>query len=115
MEQPPGFVAQGEFDPCLDLNNPQGFGLESLVKLFKTSTRTEAYHSIFYCHSSSDKCVYLVVYVDDIVIIGNDDIKISYHFQTKDLGHLKYFPNIEVAQSKEDIVISQRKYALDIL
>ncbi|RDX95537.1 Pantothenate kinase 2, partial [Mucuna pruriens] len=35
--------------------------------------------------------------------------------RTKDLGHPKYFLGIEVVQSKEDIVISQRKYALDIL
>lgn len=76
----------------------------------------------FYCHTYPDKCVYLVVYVDDIVVTGNDDIKISQskqhlssHFQTKDLGHLKYFLGIEVAQSKEDIIISERKYALDIL
>ncbi|RDX77333.1 putative mitochondrial protein, partial [Mucuna pruriens] len=52
----------------------------------------------------------------------NDDIKISQlkqylfnHFQIKDLGHLKYILGIEVAQSKEGIVISQRKYVLDIL
>ena len=39
----------------------------------------------------------------------------SSHFQTKDLGSLKYFLGIEVAQSNEGIVVSQRKYALDIL
>ena len=72
--------------------------------------------------SSPGKCVYLIVYVDDIVITWNDDAKISQlkqhlfsHFHTKDLGCLKYFLGIEVAQSKEGIVISQRKYALDIL
>nr|KYP71002.1 Copia protein [Cajanus cajan] len=37
------------------------------------------------------------------------------HFQTKDLDCLKYFLGIEVAQSKEGNMISQRKYSLDIL
>ena len=37
------------------------------------------------------------------------------HFQTKDLGLLKYFLGIKVAQLSSSIVISQRKYALDIL
>ncbi|XP_031278222.1 uncharacterized protein LOC116136688 [Pistacia vera] len=37
------------------------------------------------------------------------------HFQTKDLGLLRYFLSIEVPQSKSGIVISQRKYVLDIL
>lgn len=36
-------------------------------------------------------------------------------FQTKDLGSLRYFLGIEMAQSKSSLVISQRKYALDIL
>ncbi|RDY13001.1 Copia protein, partial [Mucuna pruriens] len=131
MEQPPGFVAQGESGLVCKLRrslyglkqSPRAwFGKFSQVVQNFGMTRSEADHSIFYCHSSSAKCVYLVVYVDDIVITGNDDIKISQlkqylfsHFQTKDLGHLKYFLGIEVAQSKEGIVISQRKYALDIL
>ncbi|RVW89814.1 Retrovirus-related Pol polyprotein from transposon RE2 [Vitis vinifera] len=35
--------------------------------------------------------------------------------QTKDLGKLKYFLGIEIAQSSSGVVLSQRKYALDIL
>jgi len=37
------------------------------------------------------------------------------HFQTKDLDKLIYFLGIDIAQSNNGIVISQRKYALDIL
>ena len=62
------------------------------------------------------------MYVDDIVITGSDQEGISKlkeylfsRFQTKDLGKLKYFLGIEVAQSHSGIVISQRKYVLDIL
>ncbi|RDX80748.1 putative mitochondrial protein, partial [Mucuna pruriens] len=36
------------------------------------------------------------------------------HFQMKYLGRLQYFLAIEVAQSKKGIVISQRKYVMDI-
>ena len=85
-------------------------------------TRSGADHSVFYRHSTPGQCIYLVVYVDDIVITGNDQDGITNfkqhlfkHFQTKKLGRLKYFLGIEVAQSRSGIVISQRKYALDIL
>ncbi|PHT82485.1 hypothetical protein T459_15500 [Capsicum annuum] len=104
MEQPPDFVAQRESSSL--------FGM----------IRSGADHSVFYRHSEANLCIYLVVYVDNIVIIGNDEDGISklkqhlfQHFQTKDLGGLKYFLGIEVAQFRSDIIISQRKYAFDIL
>ena len=84
--------------------------------------RSAANHSVFYHHSSTRKCIYLIVYMDDIVIIGIDQDGIQKlkqhlfsHFQTKDLGKLKYFLGIKVAQSNSRVVISQRKYTLDIL
>ena len=79
-------------------------------------------HSVFYHHLSTGQCIYLVVYVDDIVITDSDQDGIQKlkqhlfnHFQTKDLGKLKYFLGIKVAQSNSGVVISQRKYTLDIL
>ncbi|RVW65310.1 Retrovirus-related Pol polyprotein from transposon RE1 [Vitis vinifera] len=66
--------------------------------------------------NSLGQCIYLVVYVDDIVITGSDQDGIQKlkqhlftHFQTKDLGKLKYFLGIEIAQSSSGVVLSQRK------
>ena len=60
--------------------------------------------------------------MDYIVITGIDQDGIQKlnqhlfsHFQTKELGKLKYFLGIEVAQSNSRLVISQKKYTLDIL
>ena len=131
MEQPSGFVAQGESGLVCKLHRSL-YGLKqspwawfghfsSVVQKFGM-LRSEADHSIFYHHNSSSQCIYLVVYVDDIVITGSDQEGIQRlkqhlfnHFQTKDLGKLKYFLGLEIAQSNLGVVMSQRKYALDIL
>ncbi|KAJ0913978.1 putative RNA-directed DNA polymerase [Helianthus annuus] len=78
-------------------------------------------HSLFVL--SKDKVfVVLLVYVDDIVITGNDVSEItqvkkrlSESFKIKDLGILKYFLGIEVLYSNESICLSQRKYCLELL
>ncbi|XP_073224955.1 uncharacterized protein [Cicer arietinum] len=64
--------------------------------------RSEVDHSVFYRHSVQ-LCIYLIVYVDDIVITGSDQQRIlqlkqhlSNQFQTKDLGRLRYFLGIEL-------------------
>ncbi|GJY35324.1 ribonuclease H-like domain-containing protein [Tanacetum coccineum] len=67
----------------------------------------------------SDKvCIALLVYVDDIVIIGNDlaeierfKVFLKSKFQIKDLEKLKYFLGIEVLDNKEGICLSQYMHA----
>ncbi|XP_039060658.1 uncharacterized mitochondrial protein AtMg00810-like [Hibiscus syriacus] len=61
----------------------------------------------------------LIVSVDDIIITGDDLVEIkklktllAKEFETKDLGTLRYFLGMEVARSREGIVINQRKYIL---
>nr|CAE05707.2 OSJNBb0065J09.3 [Oryza sativa Japonica Group] len=78
-------------------------------------------HTLFYRHRGK-KIAILAVYVDDIIITGDDTQEIaqlkeniSKEFEVKDLGQLKYFLGIEIARSPRGIVLSQRKYVLDLL
>jgi len=76
---------------------------------------------VFYYHSGG-RVTILAVYVDDMIITGNDPLNISQlkknlskEFEVKDLGQLRYFLGIEIARSPKGIVLSQRKYVLDLL
>ena len=60
--------------------------------------------------------------MDDIVITESDSKCIlslksflQGQFYTKDVGMLKYFLGVEVMRSKQGIMLSQRKYVLDML
>ncbi|CAH9070946.1 unnamed protein product [Cuscuta epithymum] len=64
----------------------------------------------------------VLVYVDDLIISGNDSGAISAFkmylsdcFHMKDLGSLKYFLGIDVARNPSGLFLTQRKYALDII
>ncbi|XP_058776784.1 receptor-like serine/threonine-protein kinase SD1-7 [Vicia villosa] len=65
---------------------------------------------------------YSLVYVDDLLIAGNNIQLINQtkqllhqHFHLKDLGPRKYFLGLEVARNSTGIHINQRKYTLDLL
>ena len=73
-------------------------------------------------HSSGSNFIALLIYVDDMIITGNDvacvvNLKqvLDQKFGIKDLGSLKYFLGLEIAIGAKGISINQRKYALDVL
>jgi hypothetical protein len=131
MEQPPGFVAQGKSQGHVCKLKKALYGLKQSPRAWfeKFSEavlkfglqRCQTNHSAFHLHTSAGY-IFLVVYVEDIVIIGDDSGGIArlkqflqQQFYTKDLGKFRYFLGIEVARSRTDINLSQRKYALDLL
>ncbi|XP_074301266.1 uncharacterized protein LOC141632636 [Silene latifolia] len=69
-----------------------------------------------------DVVINIIVYVDDLVIAGNNSVVIqdfknylNQCFRMKDLGKLKYFLGLEVARNSSGIFLFQRKYSLDLL
>ncbi|KAL0561406.1 hypothetical protein IC582_001832 [Cucumis melo] len=79
-------------------------------------------HTLFTKVSNTGKIAILIVYVDDIVLSGDDQTEISQlkqrmgnEFEIKDLGNVKYFLGMEVTKSKEGISVSQRKYIFNLL
>ena len=64
----------------------------------------------------------LLVYVDDIILVGNNSHactkfkeNLDACFSIKYLGTLKYVLGIEVARGSKGLFLSQRKYALEIV
>jgi histone deacetylase 1/2 len=64
----------------------------------------------------------MLVYVDDIVVVSSSDSAVDallhdlgIDFALKDLGELHYFLGIEVKKDTDGIILSQEKYARDII
>ena len=68
------------------------------------------------------KLLYLLVYVDDIILTGNNADLVSQfvaclakRFSLKDLGNLSYFLGVEVIPQGQGILLSQRRYITELL
>ena len=68
--------------------------------------------SLFILHRST-VTIYLLVYVDDIIITGNNPLDVQHFitllfawFSLKDLGSLTYFLGVEVLSHQHDLIIS---------
>ncbi|GFY93864.1 hypothetical protein Acr_09g0003100 [Actinidia rufa] len=132
MDPPPGFRAKGEYTGKVCRLRKSLYGLKqsprawfsrfSEVVLSLDFIRCQSDHTCFIHRRPNGQCVIISVYVDDIIITGDDvsGIKrvkqtLRKAFDTTDLGPLRYFLGIEVARSRRGISLSQRKYVLDLL
>ena len=66
--------------------------------------------------------IIIVLYVDDLIVTSSNSgliyaikKKLSAQFEMKDLGELKYFLGIEVVKCPHGLMLSQRKYMVDML
>nr|GEX72059.1 reverse transcriptase domain-containing protein [Tanacetum cinerariifolium] len=96
----------------VDLPNRKHFTSSLLELGFK---QCKADYSLFIFKKDA-YFVEALIYVDDVIMVGNDVKKIQHtkeeldeRFIIKDLGALKYFLGIEVARTSEGLVLSQRK------
>ncbi|GJV99396.1 ribonuclease H-like domain-containing protein [Tanacetum coccineum] len=106
----------------LDVNNAFLYGdFEETVYMRPPEGQSKSDYSLY---TKSDKSVFLalLVYVDDIMITGNNIYEIEKFkvflktkFMIKDLGKFKYFLGMEVIDTDKGIFLNQREYVPDLL
>ncbi|KAL6505058.1 hypothetical protein OROGR_024875 [Orobanche gracilis] len=130
MSQPPGFV-DPSFPHHVCKLNKAIYGLRQASRAWynelKSFLSSNGFKSTIsdpslFVQKSSTSPIYILVYVDDIIITGPNRSTVSSfitalanRFSLKDLGNLSYFLGIEVLPHSDGLFLSQAKYILDIL
>ena len=90
--------------------------------LLSFSFTQSQYDSSLFLHTSTSGIVILLVYVDDIIIIGTDcglitklQQRLHATFHMKDLVHLTYFLGLEVHYRSHGLFMNQHKYIQDLI
>jgi len=127
MEQPEGFV-KDRGKVCLLKKSLYGLKqaprcwnekFRNFMKISKFSQST-ADPCLFILHEK-DEMVVVALYVDDLVITGNEKLikwtksKLSEHFDMKDLGDIKYILGIQVSRDSNGIYLSQSTFVTRVL
>ncbi|GJZ48293.1 retrovirus-related pol polyprotein from transposon TNT 1-94 [Tanacetum coccineum] len=130
MKQPPGFIDPQRPNHVCFLHKSL-YGLKqtprawferlskALIDLGFKGSKTDPSLFIYSCGNT---LLYILVYVDDIIVTGNnkgtiDNIicQLRSAFALKDLGSLNYFLGIEIVPHVSGILLSQKKYILELL
>ncbi|KAE8696580.1 putative disease resistance protein [Hibiscus syriacus] len=129
MTQPPGFVQAGGSLVCK--LHKAIYGLKQAPRAWFERLReylvSERFglsksNSSLFVRKSENSVVYMLVYVDYIILTGSDASevqcvieKLNTRFALKDLGSLNFFLGIEVCHDADGVVLTQQKYIHELL
>ncbi|WVZ64985.1 hypothetical protein U9M48_014422 [Paspalum notatum var. saurae] len=106
--------------PSLGYSVPEGMRFASMVTAAGFSA--SAHDPVLFVHTSSRGRTLLLLYVDDMIISGDDPqfiafvkARLSEQFLMSNLGPLHYFLGIEVSSTHEGFYLSQEKYIQGLL
>ena len=130
MRQPPGYENPKAPNHVCKLDKSL-YGLKQAPRAWfaKLSPKLQEFGFIpskadtsLFIYNKSGIIIFVLVYVDDIIVTSSSNKAISAllqdlgtSFALKDLGALHYFLGIEVKKINDGIVLTQAKYALDLL
>ncbi|KAJ9705826.1 hypothetical protein PVL29_003772 [Vitis rotundifolia] len=130
MQQPQGFVHPQFPNHVCKLHKaiyslhqaPCAWYNELRIFLLAAGFSASCCDTSLFIRTSSFITLYLLVYVDDIIITGSSDsliqqfiASLSHRFSLKDLGPLYFFLGVEASRTSSGIYLSQRKYIRDLL
>lgn len=130
MQQTQGFVNK-EYPTYVCKLNKSLYGLKQAprawFKCFTTHLLTHEFvasraNPSLFVRNVGGSITYLLLYVDDIIIIGNDPTyidtlvsRLKEVFDMTDLGALTYFLGLEIKYLPTGLLVTQSKYATDVL
>jgi hypothetical protein len=130
MYQPPGYTDKNHPSFVCKLDKAL-YGLKQAPRAWYArlckrleelgSTPSKADTSLFY-YNKEKHSVFVLVYVDDIIVASSSQEatktllkNLQREFALKDLGDLHYFLGIEVKKVNDGLLLTQGRYAADIL
>ena len=130
MRQPPGYEDKNKPNYLCKLDKAL-YGLKQAPRAWYSRlchklqslgfTPSKADTSLFF-YRRGEHVIYMLIYVDDIIVASSSQEVVSAllrdlhaEFAIKDLGDLHYFLGIQVQQRKGELLMSQERYATDIL
>jgi hypothetical protein len=130
MKQPPGFENPKVPNYVCKLDKAL-YGLKQAPRAWysRLSSKLHSYgfsaskaDTSLFLYQKSGIAIFVLIYVDDIIVTSSSDHAISAllkdlnkDFAIKDLGVLHYFLGIEVKTTSAGLVLTQGKYALELL